>query len=149
MEQKIIKSFEQTISIYETLLTVSEQIYQALKTKEFQTLEELNAMNQEMSTALRVSLGLLKEEIQSLCQKKGLKEEKLGALLMVCEPNIKQKLMACHETAFVYEQKLKNNTKINQCLVETMMNCSQTVVDSWVHVSNKQNKKNTLINKKI
>jgi hypothetical protein len=73
----------------------------------------------------------------------------LSAILPYVSIVERELLIEWQQKAFNNEKKFKNNTKMIQCLAEAMMDCSQTIVDTWVHVANQENRNNSFVNRKL
>ena len=149
MIQTIIKRFEDINQTYEMLLLNSEAIFVSLKTKEFEELDLLNGKRAAGLQELEEKLVQLKNEISLACSQLHIKEIGIRSLEPYMNLSEKEQIMAHQRDAFHFEKKLKNNTKVNQCLVEAMMACSQTIVETWVHVASQENQTNAFMNKKF
>jgi hypothetical protein len=147
--QEVIKQFERVNICYEELITISENIFLLLKQRKFQALDIANREEINGVVKLQTELESLKEKVIKACEQRGDRTNKLSSLLPLLNAEERGKLLACQTTAFNYEKKLKNNTKMNQCLVEAMMNSSQTIVDTWVHIAKEEKQNNSFVNKKL
>lgn len=147
---KIVEQFNQVNNSYENLVQLTEKTFSCLKTKNFKDLDACNKQEILRTVELKERLSNLKEIIIKECEDKGIEEGKLSALFPFMTIEEKENVMACQKTAFHYEQKLKDNLKMNNCLAQAMMQTTKTVVDSWVYFANEERKNgNTLINKKF
>lgn len=149
MVQDIINQFDELISVYKELLKLSEDKFIHLKKREILELDGINQKEKLKAVELDKGLNALRGKVKKALIEKNINGEKLSELYPHINQVDKERLLACQQTAFNFEKKLKNSTIMNQCLVKAMMQTSQTVVDTWVHVANTKNQKNSFVNKKL
>ena len=147
--ENVMETFEQLHQTYQRLIENSEEIFHALKHKDFPQLKLLNLKQLRGNDELMVHLTTLGNQVTEVCQSHGIGEAKLSSLLPLASLVEKERLLEHQQRAFQAEKQFKNNAHINQVLAEAMMSCSQTIVDTWVHVAQMENKNNSFVNRKM
>ena len=150
MIKEIIKQFQDMNRHYEPLIQLTEDIFEALKYKNFDQVELLNKRQIMLLFDLERSLQKLKTCIQTHCKTQGKEEFKLSALLPHMTVEEKEEVMACQRYAFTCEKKLKNNIKNNECLVQTMMAAPSILSKTYVELAKEQRLNgNSLLSRKF
>lgn len=149
MMENVMETFNQLHESYGTLIANSESIFLALKNKDFSELKRLNFRQVNENEQLVERLEQLGTHIAKACAEYGESEAKISSLLPHLRKEEREEILEHQNRAFHAEKKFKNNAHINQILAEAMMSCSQTIVDTWVHVAQIENKNNAFVNRKL
>ena len=131
MENKIVKQFQDIISFYEKVIGESELLYQVLLERNVTEVDSLNKKTMMMGFELKQKIEAMKKEVEKQCVLHQIEDKNLTNLFPYCSTEEVEKMMACRETAFHFEKKLKNITKMIKCKSIAYIETSQVVKELY------------------
>jgi hypothetical protein len=138
MVSELIKQFEKINGLYEVMIALTEESFQALKTKKLDKRSELQMQEERTHKEMAICFQELKQLVVALCEQKGCEEHRIHSLLPHLSVEEKEQVMACQKTAFHLDAKLQNNLKSTLCLTRAMMEVNQQEVEAAVYLIGKQ-----------
>lgn len=144
MQNKVEGQIQDIIVFYEHLVGSAETMYQQLVAKDSTELHSLNKKMMMMTMELQRKLEDMQQEVARQCAKNGAAGTTLTALLPYLESDVQERMTACRETAFHFEEKLKNITMKINCQATAVMESNQVLLDASVKVAREEEKGNNL-----
>lgn len=134
---------------YKKLEEVGESVFQCLKKKDTDELEKMNAVQNEYIRKVDIQMKSLRDVVVTCCQEKGIADYKLSQLLVTATQEEKEQILQCQQETFQYEQSIRQTAMFCQDLIKPNIKKSQDIIDAWIHVSQGEEQKPSLIDRKL